>query len=64
MSEDTLDNEQGTGEDATATPNGQRKWEPNRPRRGVKSKKSFDQKKMEHLVEGGARHVAWRVWRQ
>ena len=54
MSEDTLDNEQGTGEDATATPNGQRKWEPNRPRRGVKSKKSFDQKKMEHLVEGGA----------
>ena len=31
---------------------GKRKWEPNRTRRAVKSKKSFDQQKMEHLVEG------------
>lgn len=35
---------------------GKRKWEPNRKPRAVKSKKSFDQQKMDHLV-GGDSHI-------
>lgn len=43
---------ENNGEAAEQKEAGQRKWEPNRARRAVKSKKAFDQQKMEHLVEG------------